>query len=70
MVAEIKYINEDGLECSAVLLDADRIDHIWWSSKKNLFGKYEKHEVTVFQAFLDKIRGCTGVRVKVYDNRR
>ena len=69
MIAEFTYINESGNQCSAVLNDADKVDHSWWSSKRNCRGKYEKHEVTVFSAFMKLLKGCTNVKVKVYENR-
>ena len=70
MVAEFSYINEGGYNCSAVIRDAERVDHYWWSSRRNQYGKYDKHEVTVFKAFLDKLKNCTCVKVKVYYENR
>lgn len=65
MVAEFEYVNENGLRCFATLVNAGDTHHCWWSSRRNIMGKYEKHEVTVFEAFLRKLKNCTKVRVKV-----
>ena len=70
MVAEFSYINESGYPCLATIREADRVDHCWWSGRKNYLGKYEKHEVTVFKAFLAKLSKCTCVKVKVYHEDR
>ena len=66
MVVEFEYVNESGYKCSAKVMNADEVHHSWWSSRRNCLGKYEKHEVTVFKAFLDKLSKCTSVKVKVY----
>lgn len=69
MVAEIRYINSQGHEGLAILNEPDKVDHSWWSGRRNSVGKYEKTEVTVFQAFMRSLKDCSKIRVKVYENR-
>ena len=69
MVAELTYVNEQGLKCFCKLNNPNEVHHSWWSSKRNLMGKYDKHEVTVLGYFLSKIKNCTEVKVKVYEDR-
>ena len=66
MKAEIIYINECGLKGKATINNPDSIHHVWWSGKKNFVGKYEKHEVTVLQAFMKKLKNCKVIKFNVY----
>lgn len=60
----IKYINEGGFECLAIIKQPDRISHVWYSSKRNILGKYDRNEVTVFGAFMSKLKkGCKLISV-------
>lgn len=63
MEIEITYNNPSGFECKAVLREPLAIDHVWYSSKRNRLGKFERHEVTIFGSFLSKLRGCTNIKV-------
>ena len=66
--AKITYINESGYKCQAIIEDPLKIHHVWYSSKRNSFGKFDKHEVTVFDAFWSKLKNCKNVEVVVgYD---
>ena len=57
-MVEITYINQSGFECQAVINNPTAIHHTWYSSKRNIFGKFEKHEVTFLGAFLAKLKDC------------
>lgn len=65
MVAEINYKNEQGHECSAVIHDCGAIHHTWYSSKRNSLGKFDRHDVTIFGAFMSKLKGCSNIRVNI-----
>ena len=66
--AKITYINESGYKCQAIIEDPLKIHHVWYSSKRNPLGKFDKHEVTVFDAFWSKLNNCKNVEVVVgYD---
>lgn len=65
---KITYINEGGYKCQAIVEDPLKIHHIWYSSKRNLFGKFDRHEVTIFAAYLNKLKNCKNVEVVVGDD--
>ena len=66
--AKITYINESGYKCQAIIEDPLKIHHVWYSSKRNSLGKFDKHEVTIFEAFQSKLKNCKNVEVVVgYD---
>ena len=69
MEAEIKYINSCGFECTAVIYNPDQVHHVWYSSKRNSMGKYDRNEVTVLAHFLSKLKDCKLVGIRVYGNR-
>ena len=63
-IVEITYKNEAGLPCKAVITDPGKIHHTWYSAKRNCLGKFDKTPVTVFKAFLDKLKGCTEINIQ------
>lgn len=65
---KITYINESGYKCQAIIDDPLKIHHVWYSSKRNPLGKFDKHEVTVFAAFQSKLKNCKNVEVVVGDD--
>lgn len=63
--AKITYINEGGYKSQAIIDDPLRVHHIWYSSRRNLLGKFDRHEVTVLDAYLSKLKNCKNVEVVV-----
>lgn len=66
--AKITYINEGGYKCSAFIENPNRVDHTWYSSKRNILGKFEKHEVTIFSEFMNKLKNCKILEVVIGDD--
>ena len=63
---EITYINESGCPCKAVIHDEE---YHYWTSKRDLTGKYNKVKRTIVGKFLGKLKNCTNIKVKeVTDN--
>ena len=65
MAIEITYTNSSGLEGKAIINNPNSIHHTWYSSKRNIFGKFEKHEVTFLGAFLNKLKKDCKVKTMV-----
>lgn len=65
VVYVITYVNQSGMPCTAEISKPHKIHHTWYSSKRNIYGVYEKHEVTVIQAFLRKLKGCSKIEMRV-----
>ena len=62
-VCMITYINEAGLPGEVIIKGPGEIDHIWYSHKRNIMGKFDKHEVTRFGTIMAKLKNCTRVKV-------
>lgn len=58
----IDYINEAGCPWQIEINNPGKIHHTWYSSKRNILGVYEKHEVTMFGAVMAKLKKCTKVK--------
>lgn len=65
-VITIEYINESGRECSAQILDPLETDHYYYASKRNIFGKYERVNITRLSMFLKLLKGCSKIKIKQF----
>lgn len=57
----IKYINEQGNECSAFVA-ADAVARSYYSSRKDSTGHYPKIEVSALSDFLSKLKNCHSIK--------
>lgn len=59
---EITYVNKQGHIGKCVLTNPDNIDHSWWSHNKGIDGKFIKHDISSFSAFLCKLSGKFSIK--------
>ena len=57
----ITYINEAGFPCEAAVKD---VKYYYWTSKRNIYGKYEKVEKSLVGKFLKKLKKCSNIDIK------
>ena len=62
----IEYLNENGKECSARLLDPLETDHYYYTSKRNTSGKYERVNISRMSVYLKLLKNCSKIRIKQF----